>query len=40
MWIFLVIIIIGLGTVIGYLQEQTKQNKRIIELLEDLNRKN
>lgn len=38
MWIFLLIVIIGLGTIIGFLKEQSKQNKKIIEILEDINK--
>ncbi len=38
MWILLILILIGIGTVIGYLKEHSKQNKRIIELLEKLNK--
>jgi hypothetical protein len=36
MWIFLLFIVIGVGTIIGFLKEQSKQNKRIIELLEEI----
>ncbi|WP_257008412.1 hypothetical protein [Bacillus sp. FJAT-45350] len=36
MWILILIIVIGMGTIIGYLKEQSSQNKRIIELLEDI----
>ncbi|WP_281248918.1 hypothetical protein [Bacillus alkalicellulosilyticus] len=39
MWIFLLLIVIGVGTIVGYLKEQSNQNKRIIELLEEINKK-
>jgi hypothetical protein len=39
MWIFLLFIVIGVGTIIGFLKEQSKQNKRIIELLEEIKQK-
>jgi hypothetical protein len=34
MWILLTLIIIGIGTVISLLKEQTNNQKKIIELLE------
>ncbi|WP_268874499.1 hypothetical protein [Rossellomorea aquimaris] len=37
MWIFSVLIVVGVGTIVGFLKEQFKQNKRIIELLEEIN---
>ncbi|WP_421383294.1 hypothetical protein ACOJQI_02675 [Bacillus salacetis] len=36
MWIFTLLIVIGVGTIVGFLKEQSKQNKRIIELLEEI----
>ncbi|WP_255717036.1 hypothetical protein [Salipaludibacillus sp. CUR1] len=38
MWILILLAVIGIGTIIGYLKEQTKQNKRMIELLEEINK--
>lgn len=35
MWLLLILIVIGIGTIIGLLKEQSNQNKRIIELLEE-----
>ncbi|WP_096154142.1 MULTISPECIES: VOC family protein [Bacillus] len=35
MWVMILIIIIGISTIIALLREQLKQNKRIIELLEE-----
>ncbi|MGJ9384499.1 hypothetical protein [Salipaludibacillus sp. CF4.18] len=40
MWILLTLIIIGVGTIIGQLKEQTNQNERIIELLKESNKNN
>ncbi|MDG5471314.1 hypothetical protein P6709_06110 [Jeotgalibacillus sp. ET6] len=40
MWIFILLIVIGIGTIVGYMKEQSNQNKRIIALLEEMNRKN
>ncbi|WJV31892.1 hypothetical protein QTG56_25000 (plasmid) [Rossellomorea sp. AcN35-11] len=37
MWIFALLIVVGVGTIVGFLKEQSKQNKRIIELLEEIN---
>jgi preprotein translocase subunit YajC len=37
-WILLLLIVIGVGTIVGLLKEQSNQNKRIIELLEDINK--
>jgi hypothetical protein len=34
MWILLTLIIIGIGTIISLLKEQTNNQKKIIELLE------
>lgn len=39
MWILIVIVIIGIGTVISYLRDQKNQNEKIIELLQELNKK-
>lgn len=39
MWIFLLFIVIGIGSIVGFLKEQSTQNKRIIELLEEMNGK-
>ncbi|MGO4890636.1 hypothetical protein ACJ2A9_23120 [Anaerobacillus sp. MEB173] len=39
LWILLLLVVIGIGTIIGYLKEQSNQNKRIIELLEEMNNK-
>ncbi|MFN7253490.1 MAG: hypothetical protein ACK4M9_22355 [Anaerobacillus sp.] len=39
MWILLLLVLIGVGTIVGYMKEQSKQNKRIIELLEEINKK-
>jgi len=36
MWILLLLVVIGVGTIVGYLKEQSNQNKRIIELLEEI----
>ncbi|WP_264191589.1 hypothetical protein [Metabacillus litoralis] len=36
MWIFSLLIVVGVGTIIGFLKEQSNQNKRIIELLEEI----
>lgn len=33
--ILLFFVVIGIGTIIGLLKEQSNQNKRIIELLEE-----
>ncbi|WP_262359931.1 hypothetical protein [Gracilibacillus massiliensis] len=38
MWIFTLLIVVGVGTICGFLKEQSKQNKRIIELLEEIKR--
>ncbi|WP_281244237.1 hypothetical protein [Anaerobacillus arseniciselenatis] len=40
MWILIIFVIIGIGTVISYLREQSNQNKKIIELLEEINKNN
>ncbi|EDL65744.1 hypothetical protein [Bacillus sp. SG-1] len=37
MWILALLIVVGVGTIVGFLKEQSKQNKRIIELLEEIN---
>ncbi|WP_409251664.1 hypothetical protein V1502_16205 [Bacillus sp. SCS-153A] len=34
--IFLVVVVVGIGTMIGLLKEQSRQNKKIIKLLEDI----
>ncbi len=39
MWILILFVIIGIGTIISYLREQSIQNKKIIELLEELTKK-
>ncbi|WNF38357.1 hypothetical protein RJD24_08020 [Bacillaceae bacterium IKA-2] len=39
MWILILFIIIGIGTIISYLREQSQQNKKIIELLEEITKK-
>jgi preprotein translocase subunit YajC len=36
MWILLLLVVIGVGTIVGLLKEQSNQNKRIIELLEEI----
>lgn len=38
MWIFSLLIVIGVGTIVGFLKEQSNQNKRIIKLLEEINK--
>lgn len=38
MWILWLLIFIGVGTIIGLLKEQSNQNKRMIELLEGINK--
>ncbi|WP_255421346.1 MULTISPECIES: hypothetical protein [Paraliobacillus] len=38
--ILLLFIILGLGTIIRNLNEQTKQNKKIIQILEDKQNQN
>jgi hypothetical protein len=38
MWIFTLLIVVGVGTIVGFLKEQSNQNRRIIELLEEINR--
>ncbi|MGO4889438.1 hypothetical protein ACJ2A9_16945 [Anaerobacillus sp. MEB173] len=38
MWVILLLIVIGVGTIVGLLKEQSNQNKRIIELLEEINK--
>lgn len=40
MWLFSLLIVIGVGTIVGFLKEQSNQNKRIIELLEEINKHN
>lgn len=40
MWLFSLLIVIGVGTIVGFLKEQSNQNKRIIELLKDVNKNN
>ncbi|WP_416150082.1 hypothetical protein ACM26V_03540 [Salipaludibacillus sp. HK11] len=40
MWILLLFVVIGVGTIVGYLKEQSNQNKRIIELLEEIKNEN
>ena len=40
MWIFSILIVVGVGTIVGILKEQSMQNKRIIELLEQINQNN
>lgn len=40
MWILSLLIVIGVGTIVGLLKEQSKQNKIIIELLEEINKNN
>lgn len=37
MWVLLLFVLIGVGTIVGFLKEQSKQHKRIIELLEKIN---
>ncbi len=38
MWVLMLIVIIGISTIISLLREHSKQNKRIIELLEEKNK--
>ncbi|WP_276608227.1 hypothetical protein [Aquibacillus halophilus] len=38
MWIFTLLIAVGVGTIVGFMKEQSSQNKRIIELLEEIKR--
>jgi preprotein translocase subunit YajC len=40
MWFFYLLIVVGVGTMVGFLKEQSNQNKRIIELLEEINKNN
>lgn len=40
MWILSLLIVVGVGTIVGFLKEQSQQNKRIIELLEEINQNN
>lgn len=40
MWILSLLIVIGIGTIVGFLKEQSNQNKRIIELLEKTGKNN
>jgi preprotein translocase subunit YajC len=35
--IFSLLIVVGMGTIVGFLKEQSNQNKRITELLEEIN---
>jgi len=38
MWIFSLLVVIGVGTIVGFLKEQSSQNKRIIDLLEEISK--
>ncbi|WP_255639629.1 hypothetical protein [Aquibacillus saliphilus] len=38
MWILLLLVVIGVGTIVGLLKEQSNQNKKIIKILEDINK--
>ena len=40
MWILILLVVIGMGTIVGLLKEQSNQNKKIIELLEEMKIRN